>query len=285
KTAGPGTRPHKAANSARKAVFFITPPSTTGVGDDGAERLHALLQPGLIRTARSLSLGALKLLGVGDAYRCSDEILRQGRRWPRQRRSRSLGLVRTGSPEHQYSGGKQRDALHDPPPEKPSTCLGGWRLVVRLTFGPHLAQRTRYWRIVALAQQPYRWSDCRCWTKCPLLQKCVVREPHTWWGVLQLWTLDGQVIAPTRESTMLRRRIACTLLLYYLAACMSWHVEEEVSPLQVISAQHPRTVRLTRTDGSRVVLDEPRIAAGDSVVGVHYGVPSSVAVSDVTQVA
>jgi len=84
---------------------------------------------------------------------------------------------------------------------------------------------------------------------------------------------------------MLRRRIACTLLLYYLAACMSWHVEEEVSPLQVISAQHPRTVRLTRTDGSRVVLDEPRIAAGDSLVGVHYGVPSSVAVSDVTQVA
>ena len=84
---------------------------------------------------------------------------------------------------------------------------------------------------------------------------------------------------------MLRRRIACTLLLYYLAASMSWHVEEEVSPLQVISAQHPRTVRLTRTDGSRVVLDEPRIAAGDSLVGVHYGVPSSVAVSDVTQVA
>ena len=66
---------------------------------------------------------------------------------------------------------------------------------------------------------------------------------------------------------------------------MSWHVEEEVSPLQLISAQHPRTVRLTRTDGSRVVLDEPRIAAGDSLVGVHYGVPSSVAVSDVTQVA
>jgi hypothetical protein len=66
---------------------------------------------------------------------------------------------------------------------------------------------------------------------------------------------------------------------------MSWHVEEEVSPLQLISTQHPRTLRLTRTDGSRVVLDEPRIAAGDSVVGVHYGVQSSVAVSDVTQVA
>ncbi|HXI63751.1 MAG TPA: hypothetical protein VNH14_04500 [Gemmatimonadales bacterium] len=66
---------------------------------------------------------------------------------------------------------------------------------------------------------------------------------------------------------------------------MTWHVEEQASPLQLISTQHLRTIRLTRTDGSRVVLDEPRIAVGDSVVGVHYGVQSTIAVSDVTQVA
>ena len=84
---------------------------------------------------------------------------------------------------------------------------------------------------------------------------------------------------------MLRPRIACTLLLCYLPACMTWHVEEQASPLQLISTQHLRTIRLTRTDGSRVVLDEPRIAAGDSVVGVHYGVKSTIAASDVTQVA
>jgi hypothetical protein len=84
---------------------------------------------------------------------------------------------------------------------------------------------------------------------------------------------------------MLRRRIACTLLLWYLPACMSWHVENDVSPQQLISTQHPRALRLTRTDGSHIVLDEPRIAPGDSLVGVHYGVQSSVAVSDVTQVA
>ena len=84
---------------------------------------------------------------------------------------------------------------------------------------------------------------------------------------------------------MLRRRIAGTLLLCYLAACTSWHVEKEVSPLQLISTKHPRVVRLTRADGSRLVLDEPRIAAGDSLAGVRHGVPSSVAVSDVTQVA
>src|SRR5947208_1062750 len=94
-----------------------------------------------------------------------------------------------------------------------------------------------------------------------------------------------QVRAPTRESTMLRRPIACTLLLCYLAACTSWHVHEGVSPLQLISTKHPTVVRLTRADGSRMVLDEPRIAAGDSLAGVRHGLPSSVAVSDVTQVA
>src|SRR3989442_4546506 len=84
---------------------------------------------------------------------------------------------------------------------------------------------------------------------------------------------------------MLRRPFAGTLLLCYLAACTSWHVQEGVSPLQLISTKHPRVVRLTRADGSRTVLDQPRIAAGDSLAGVHNGVLSSVAVSDVTQVA
>jgi hypothetical protein len=84
---------------------------------------------------------------------------------------------------------------------------------------------------------------------------------------------------------MLRQSIASTLLLCYLAACTSWHVKQGVSPLQLISTEHPRTVRVTRTDGSRIFLDEPRIAAGDSLVGVHYGLQTRVAVSDVTQVA
>ena len=84
---------------------------------------------------------------------------------------------------------------------------------------------------------------------------------------------------------MLRRPVACALLLCYLAACTSWHVENEVSPTQLISTKHPRVVRLTRADGSRMVLDQPRIAAGDSLAGVHNGVTSSVSVSDVTQVA
>jgi hypothetical protein len=84
---------------------------------------------------------------------------------------------------------------------------------------------------------------------------------------------------------MPRRRIACTLLLCYLAACTSWHVEKVVSPLQLITSQQPRVVRLTRVNGSHMELDQPRIAAGDSLAGMHHGVPSSVALSDVTQVA
>ncbi len=84
---------------------------------------------------------------------------------------------------------------------------------------------------------------------------------------------------------MLRRPIAGVLLLCFLAACTGWHVEEEVSPLQLISTKHPRVVRLTRADGSHMVLDQPGIATGDSLAGVHNGVTSTVAVSDVTQVA
>ena len=84
---------------------------------------------------------------------------------------------------------------------------------------------------------------------------------------------------------MLRRSIACALLLCYLAACTSWHVEEGVSPLQFITTEHPRFVRLTRTNGSYIELDDLRIAAGDSLMGIHNTVLSRVAVSDVTQVA
>lgn len=62
---------------------------------------------------------------------------------------------------------------------------------------------------------------------------------------------------------MLRRPTACALLLCYLAACMHWNVEKGVTPVQLISTKHPRTVRLTRVDGSHIALDEPRIAVGD----------------------
>lgn len=84
---------------------------------------------------------------------------------------------------------------------------------------------------------------------------------------------------------MSRRPIACALLLLYLPACMSWHVENGVSPEQLIATAHPGVVRVTRSDSSHIVLHQPTIATGDSLSGLHNGVPASVAVSDVTQVA
>jgi len=84
---------------------------------------------------------------------------------------------------------------------------------------------------------------------------------------------------------MLRRSVACALLLCYLAACTSWHVQEGVSPRQFITNEHPRVVRLTRTNGSRLELDDPRVVAGDSLTGIRNTVLSRVAVSDVTEVA
>ena len=84
---------------------------------------------------------------------------------------------------------------------------------------------------------------------------------------------------------MPRRPIAYALLLWYLPACTAWHVEEGVSPQQLIATEHPTAVRVTRADSSHIVLNQPRITAGDSLSGLHKGAPSSVAVADVTQVA
>jgi len=83
---------------------------------------------------------------------------------------------------------------------------------------------------------------------------------------------------------MPRRPIACTLLLWFLAGCTSWRVQN-LTPQQIIDRWHPTSVRVTTADSSEFVLDQPEIAGGDSLAGLERGAPSSVAVSDVTQVA
>jgi hypothetical protein len=84
---------------------------------------------------------------------------------------------------------------------------------------------------------------------------------------------------------MPRRPIACALLLWYLPACTSWHVEKGYSLKDVISTEQPSVVRITRTNGWYMVIHDPRIAPGDSLVGVYVGKPYTIAVSDVTEVA
>ena len=83
---------------------------------------------------------------------------------------------------------------------------------------------------------------------------------------------------------MPRRSIAYTLLLWHLAGCTTWTVQN-LSPQQVIDRWHPASVRVTTADRSQFVLHKPRIAGSDSLAGFRNRVPSSVAVADVTAVA
>jgi hypothetical protein len=54
-----------------------------------------------------------------------------------------------------------------------------------------------------------------------------------------------------------------------LSACMSWR-SEPVSPAQLIATKKPPVVQVTRTDSSKVILEDPEVA-GDTL----YGRPQS----------
>ena len=47
---------------------------------------------------------------------------------------------------------------------------------------------------------------------------------------------------------MARRLIAYLLLICYLPACTTWHVERGIRPERVIATQRPQTVRVTRSE-------------------------------------
>src|SRR6267143_1518697 len=81
-----------------------------------------------------------------------------------------------------------------------------------------------------------------------------------------------------------RRPIALALLLWYVPACTAWHVEQGVSPQELIAGKHPSAVRVTLPDRSQILLDQPSIA-GDSLAGIVDGKAWSVATSVVSQVA
>jgi len=83
---------------------------------------------------------------------------------------------------------------------------------------------------------------------------------------------------------MARRPIAYLLLICYLPACTTWHIERGISPARVIANQRPDSIRVTRTDSSRIVLVQPNFAAGDSVTAIHNGYRARLALSDITQI-
>ncbi len=83
---------------------------------------------------------------------------------------------------------------------------------------------------------------------------------------------------------MRRRPIVFAVLVSFLPACTVWQVQQGITPQQLIAARQPGKIRVTLPDSSQIVLHEPTIA-GDSVAGVVHGRDSSVAASDVKQLA
>jgi hypothetical protein len=76
-----------------------------------------------------------------------------------------------------------------------------------------------------------------------------------------------------------------------LAACAHWQVQSG-SPQQVIETRQPKKIRVTRTDRTEVVVDQPRIVS-DTLYGSRAGSPRAadpatdegIALADVSRVA
>ena len=79
-----------------------------------------------------------------------------------------------------------------------------------------------------------------------------------------------------------RRLIACIMLPCYLVACTAWKTQE-ASPQQVLADEQPDKMRVTLSDGSQVVLEEP-VISGDTLTGVAEGQQTSIPLDDVADV-
>jgi len=79
----------------------------------------------------------------------------------------------------------------------------------------------------------------------------------------------------------MRRLIACLLLPCQLAACTSWKAQEP-APEQVLANQQPDKLRVTLTDGSRFVLDQP-VVLNDTLSGISKGEPVRIPLADVSR--
>ena len=65
-----------------------------------------------------------------------------------------------------------------------------------------------------------------------------------------------------------RRILSCILLPAYLSSCVTnWEVQR-ASPEQVVEEEQPSQIRVTTTDHSEIVLDEPRVS-GDTLIGLE----------------
>ncbi len=76
-----------------------------------------------------------------------------------------------------------------------------------------------------------------------------------------------------RSPPSWRRLLSLSLLAVHLGACTTWRVQQP-TPETVIRDRAPTTIRITRTDGSTVIVHRPMIE-GDSVVGQLTGSESA----------
>ena len=81
----------------------------------------------------------------------------------------------------------------------------------------------------------------------------------------------------------MRRFISCVVLVSYLAACVSWDVQE-VSPEQAVTEQQPKKARVSLSDGSQMTIAYPSVS-GDSLTGFVGDDRVSVPLARVSEVA
>jgi len=94
---------------------------------------------------------------------------------------------------------------------------------------------------------------------------------------------EAAVTFLTRHLRRYRATFACIVILSYLPACTGWHVGGP-TPTEFVERERPGQVRVTRIDGSTIVLANPTIR-GDSLLGTRNGEDIRLPLSDVSSVA
>jgi hypothetical protein len=74
----------------------------------------------------------------------------------------------------------------------------------------------------------------------------------------------GSTFYSARNTVRLSHAAITLLLTAYGTACRSWHTER-VAPDALLATRQPAEVRVTRTDGSRIVMEQPALV-GDTLV-------------------
>ena len=74
-------------------------------------------------------------------------------------------------------------------------------------------------------------------------------------------SLTHHAIRPCRVGTL--------LMVLSGAGCQAWHTQQ-LAPEAVLAARHAAQLRITRADGSHVVIQHPKLQ-GDTVVGIGRG--------------